>query len=373
MKIYRNQDVILGNADLEHLYTFHNFPAFMGCTNQPFENDILADLRFCVSRSSGMIQLNPILPAEIIYQSTHNSGAVGKVWEQHHREFAKFIKDQSPSAALEVGGGHGLLASYYQENIPWTIFEPNPTPVGNCPATFVKEFFTETTDINLYNFDTIIHSHVFEHVFNPDKFIRLIANSLKQGQRMIFSIPNMKKMMEQRYSNFLNFEHTFLLSEEYVEYLLSKHGFKLVAQHYYTDHSIFYAWERIADKGDVLLPEGLYKKYKKLFEEYISYYENITKTLNVEVSKSKNYYLFGAHIFSQFLIKAGLSTDKLSYILDNDPNKHHKRLYGTNFFVRSPKILAGLENPLVIVRAGAFTEEIKKDILENINSSTIFL
>ena len=39
-----------------------------------------------------MLQLNPLLPLEILYPETHNSEG-RKIMEQHHSEFAKFIKN----------------------------------------------------------------------------------------------------------------------------------------------------------------------------------------------------------------------------------------------------------------------------------------
>ncbi|HDX3697353.1 TPA: SAM-dependent methyltransferase, partial [Campylobacter jejuni] len=45
-----------------------------------------------------------------------------------------------------------------------------------------------------------------------------------------------------------------------------------------------------------------------------------------------------------------------------------KRLYGTKFIVRSPKILINDSNALVILNAGIYNDEIEKDIIENINN-----
>ena len=90
--------------------------------------------------------------------------------------------------------------------------------------------------------------------------------------------------------------------------------------------------------------------------------------INKQISThTGNIYLFGAHIFSQYLIEFGVKIKKIKFILDNDNNKQQKRLYGTNLMVKSPKILAFDKNPLVILKAGVYNNEIKKDIINNIN------
>ena len=75
----------------------------------------------------------------------------------------------------------------------------------------------------------------------------------------------------------------------------------------------------------------------------------------------------------QFLIQMGLDTNKIVSILDNDKNKQGKRLYGSNLFVESPKILENVVSPHIILKAGVYDNEIKSDILENINTTAIFL
>jgi hypothetical protein len=77
-KIIRDIDVVLGNNDLEDLYTFNNFPVFMGCTNDDRSTDVLSDMSWKISQNSGMIQLNPLLPLDIVYGAEHGSGTTGK-------------------------------------------------------------------------------------------------------------------------------------------------------------------------------------------------------------------------------------------------------------------------------------------------------
>lgn len=67
------------------------------------------------------------------------------------------------------------------------------------------------------------------------------------------------------------------------------------------------------------------------------------------------------------MIFQGLNTEKIINILDNNSNKQEKRLYGTKFIVKSPKILKDQGDSLVILNVGVYNDEIKKDILENIN------
>ena len=55
--------------------------------------------------------------------------------------------------------------------------------------------------------------HVLEHVFYPKKFLKEISNSLKENQKMIFSIPNLQEMIKKKYTNAINFEHTLYLDE----------------------------------------------------------------------------------------------------------------------------------------------------------------
>jgi len=47
-------------------------------------------------------------------------------------------------------------------------------------------------------------------------------------------------------------------------------------------------------------------------------------------------------------------------------------MYGTNSIVCSPKILQGLDSPIVVLRGGVYTGEIKESILK-INPTAIII
>ena len=90
--VVRDNDVVNGIDDLEHLYTFEKFPVFMGCVNHPKEDDLLENMSWHISKSSGLVQLNPLLPLDVVYFTEHGSGTIGQLWNEHHFLFSKFIK-----------------------------------------------------------------------------------------------------------------------------------------------------------------------------------------------------------------------------------------------------------------------------------------
>jgi hypothetical protein len=375
--IDRDKDVILSNEDLEELYSFKEFPVFMGCASKPKEEDLFFDMRWNISKKSGAIQLNPLLPLDIVYMFDHGSGTTGKVWAAHHNQFALFISKYSPKNVLEIGGGHGTLANTCTKNIKnvkWLIVDPNPKAEQSEQISVKKCFFDDRFIIS-NDTDTIVHSHLLEHIYYPDLFFQQISNHSKIGNQLIFSVPNLQEMLKKNYTNCLNFEHTIFITEPYIEYFLFKYGFSIIEKSYFKeDHSIFYSCRKMDKASFDSNFSGLYEFNKGLFLKHIQFYQNYVNEINEQLNKSLNKaYLFGAHIFSQYLIAFGLNQSKIECIIDNDKNKQGKRLYGTDLSILDPSCLSYEESPLVILRAGIYNDEIKLNILNDINNKAIFL
>ena len=374
--ITRNKDVISGNLDLETLYEFKNFPVFMGVTNSKSNTDKFFRMRWQISKGSGMLQLNPLLPLKILYPKSHNSGCTGSLWDKHHNAFANFIYQYTPKNVLEIGAAHGILFKKFKKlnsRINWTIIEPNPKIEKKLKVKIIKKFFNNKNKIPT-NIDTFVHSHVLEHIYDLHEFMKDVEEKIRIGNRMIFSIPNLEIMLKRKYTNCINFEHTIFLTEPFIKFFLYKYGFKIIQKKYFKkDHSIFYSAKKIKKFKDSKI-KNFYRKYKKMYLDYIFFHKVLIKKINNLVQTKKNpIFLFGAHVFSQYLINFGLKTKKIIFILDNDKQKQDKRLYGTNLKVKSPKILSKYKKPYVILRVGVYKDEIKEDILKNINPDTKFI
>ena len=120
-------------------------------------------------------------------------------------------------------------------------------------------------------------------------------------------------MIKRKYTNGLNFEHTYLLTEEFIDFFLESSGFELIQKEYFMeDHSIFISAKKNDNLvGDAILKKNYYEVNKKIFMNFAKYYDDLITDLNKKISKlNSNIYLFGAHIFSQYLISVGLNTKK---------------------------------------------------------------
>lgn len=324
-----------------------------------------------ICKDSGMIQLKSLLPLELVYSEFH-SEAIGSIWELHIEAFCQFIKKYSLGDILEIGGSNGALAkkfqSYNNDDSFWTIIEPNPSYTGCENIKVIQGFFDE--NINISRISTIVHSHVLEHLYDPNILLNHINHILPENGKHIFSIPNLLLYLKNKFSNAINFEHTYLLTEHFTDYLLQKFGFEIIEKFYFEDHSIFYSTQKKTGLKKPIIT-NYYNENKELYLKMIEYYDTEVERFNQLISNYKGQiYLFGGHIFSQFLLQRGLKQDCISSVIDNSLIKQGKRLYGTNLIVQSPQVLANRKDIAIIVKAGQYQNEIIKQLLQ-INSTIL--
>jgi hypothetical protein len=373
--IKRDKSVITGKKNLEHLYTFKDFPIYMGSvSDMDTSKDIKADMSYSIDKDSGIIQLDKVIPEKYVYLFGGHNDGIGLLWKQHYEAFAKFLKQFNVKNVTEIGGGNGVIAKQYVESNPettWTIIEPNTTFQGTANIKVLKKYFTGKTVIKK-DTDAIVHSHVFEHIHDPVLFLKQISAQLEKGGKHIFTFPNLYKFLLYKQTNCLNFEHTIFLTEYFMDYILEKYGFRILKKKHFLEHSIFYATEK-SDPHPDLQYDSKYKEYKRMFINYIDYHKDLVSKFNKIIDESNsNIYMFGAHIFSQYLLEFGLNRNNITGVLDNSLIKQGKRLYGTNLLVYSPEIIKNIKKPLVILRAGVFQEEIRNQLL-NLNKNVIIL
>ena len=363
--IDRNFCLLDNKSQINDLITFKNFPMYMGCVNTPIDDDLFFDQVWGVS-DSGLVQLKKLMDPNLLYQNSHTPGSIGNTWKLHHQRFFSFIKDNSNDIEnyLEIGGASGSLWNNFsnsQQKFNYEIIEPSNQESNDERLKYIKGFY-ETQKFNK-KYKCIIHSHVFEHVYDPINFLKKIHEDLSDDGVQFISIPNMKVWLENGYTNTLNFEHTFYVDEFVLEYFLNYCGF-VVEKKVVDPHSVFFKCKKTNNITKVNFD---FSYIKNLFLNYSNF---LCKDVDLikEKTKNNNFYLFGAHVFSQTLLNFGLDENRVMSILDNDPQKQGKRLYGTKIFIQSPNILIDDSFPIVVLRSGIYTEEIRKQLL-SINST----
>jgi hypothetical protein len=159
--------------------------------------------------------------------------------------------------------------------------------------------------------------------------------------------------------------------------MLNKIGYEVTEESYFYEHSIFIATSKSKNfSGDSLMPDfDRNLVIKESFNCYFDLVENKVKAINEKIdSFDGEIYLFGAHVFSQFLIGMGLNLEKISFCLDNSISKNGKRLYGTKLRVVQPSELLrpGIKQ-LVVGAVATYEKEIRNQILELNSDAEIYL
>jgi len=355
----------------ETIHTFKNMPALCVCVDSPQSDDLTINTSIALSKPHGVIQLSHLLPLDFNYSLSHNSGIIGKIWSEHHKCFADFIQKFNPKSVLEIGGGHGILATHVK-SAQWYNVDPLGKENANAETIVIREFFNKDFNPH-FKYDAIVHSHTIEHMYNIDEFVETLSNKLQVDQCVIFSMPNLMEMFKKGYTNSLTLEHTVVIEEDVLEHVFNKFKFKLEAKKYFKGaHSIFYCFKRVECRVKNTSPSKRFLKNKHIVNTFIDTNTKICESLNKKIIDKNSVYIFGAHVFTQFLINFGLDPQKINYILDNDADKINKRLYGTNLYVQSPDVISSIQKPTVILYAGNYTQEIKQQLIK-INSNTTIL
>jgi hypothetical protein len=379
--------ILTGSKNFKKIYSIKKFPIYLGVVKKKIKPAFL-DLNFLINNFSGTVQIHPRVNLKKLYFKPHGSGSVGETWKKHHHLFLNEIYKYLKGNIIEVGGGNNSISIAEKIKIKKKIkiitFDPNSPLKTKSNLKVVKNFFSEKelslNKVEKNSISLIVHSHVAEHMYDIKNFFFLIHQYLSDDEGYhIFSIPNMEPMIKKGFGNAVNFEHPLYLNEQLVDKLLQVTNFRIIKKKYFRkNHSIFYITKKVPSQKEKTISKTflkkMYVKNYRVFNKFFNFWNKDVKNLNKILNEdSRKYYLFGAHIFSQFLIKFGLNLKNAICIIDNDPFKENFYLYGTKLKVFSPEILKNEKTPLIVIRAAQYSKEIKDGILNNVNSSAKFI
>lgn len=333
------------------------------------------NINWWINKESGNVQIHPKVSLDKLYSKSHGSGTVGKTWRDHHELFFKLVNKYLKGNICEIGGGQNSILNKIKDFSKiknFYCFDRNlklkkeNKKIKKITKFFDKDYFKRK---KFFSVDLLIHSHTFEHLYDPNQFLNDVKSILSKNGRHIFTMPNMRPMIKKGYANAMNFEHPFYYDEKLVDSLLHKNNFKIIKKIFFKeDHSIMYVTKinsSLTMKDKTKVNNYLeYKKNLKLFQGMFKFWKKDITKINKLTRKYNNVFLFGAHVFSQLMIFNGLNKKKITGVLDNDKQKINKFLYGTNFKIYSPNLLKNITQPCIILRAGSYNKEIKKQLFK---------
>ena len=366
----REKCVICDGNKLHDFLTIENMPVYMGVTSELEHNT--EKMIFCECEDCSNIQLRKLIDIEVLYSHNHNVDTVGNLWKNHYISFLDFASDGfNDKTILEIGDPSAKIAKIASNYNKWIIVEKNPGIESSDKIVFIESFFDKNFQTN-ENVDTIVHSHLFEHIYEPKEFLKKCHEILKEDGDMYFSIPDLRYFLEGDFlpNSILQFEHTYFIDELYINKLCSETGFKLVNSFRYANHSVFFHLSKQTDNIEIDF------KFDKISNRFLEIYNNLINRieyLNVKLKESNNVFLYGAHVTSQSYIFNGLNTDNIIGIIDGSDAKQNKYLHSTQLITHSIDILNKYDDISVICsHMGIYEKEIS-DKLRSINPNVIIL
>lgn len=370
------------NNILHNIFSIEKVPIKAICVEN-YTNNYSDKLSFSKCVLCNTIQLDKMIPLHILYSDSHNVTSVGNVWKKY---FDLFLEKLQPLIqnrhVFEIGCPSGKIAMNASGFEKYYIVDPNKNDNVNFNEkhiTFIKAFFDKDFVCDA-RVDVIVHSHLFEHIYEPNIFLQKCYEVLHDDGEMLFGVPNMSNFIDSKNCPFLGvfFEHTIFLNVENITFLLEKNGFEVIEIIYYEKHSVIYhckKQKKIQENDNVNFTESNAFKIINYLEEfnesYTNYNQYIQSTNMVLAETNKKVYIFGAGYNSQILLAIGVDVTYITGILDNCMDKQGKYLYGFKLMIFSPQVLAK-EDCIVVLKNGYYCEEIKRQII-NINPNTLII
>lgn len=333
---------------LEKLYLIHDVPISLSVTDQKIDTDVFdkQDVRYC--ENCGCVQLKNLINPEILYTTTHNLTYTHPMWDDHHNNFSRFILTTiNNNSIMEIGGSSGALYNKIKNaNLEYSC-------IDLCQANFdvsnIKYVIANCENYKFNNVSCIAMSHVFEHLYDPKKFIENIdQHNIKT---VYISIPNMINLLDNKSSSIIHNEHTFFIDDIFIRYLFSRKGYELINSKKFKNHSIFYQFEKTNCKVSELLNREYIKN--TMYDIYLNLQDRFTNCIFQE-----NSFIVPAGHMGQLVYNVSKPKSILGF-LDNDKAKQGKRQYGTPYNIFPFDELNKYQSEInIYIYAGVYVNEL---------------
>ncbi len=305
------------------------------------DNDGEYDLTYGYCNTCHSVQLITLLDPTILYDgnkyvlpcsNTYN-------WIQHNISFIQFVVSSlnTKESIIEVGSSSFMLGKhlieYYKD---YTIFDIS---LKSCEKRENVKYIEGNCENYEFNKGSnIMMSHVFEHLYEPKKFIE---NCFKNSvENIIISIPNMN---DENIFHITNL-HTFLYNDNDIEYIFSLYNYKCMKKHFFytNDESfpcIFFHFQ-LNRENEMVVPFRTINKNRSYF---------ITNILNNITDVPENTFITTAGMFSNVLFDLIIEKKNIIGIIDQNENLHGKIYANTGLHIYPYELLHSFDESANII------------------------
>jgi len=337
-------------------------------SDREYDENETFTLKFDGCRNCGCVQMRELAEPSKIYNEPLEC-FYGPALKKHYDLFNDFIVkniDYKEHLFFEIGGSYGRLAKmiiekYIKNNqsIDYKILEFSADSYQKIEHVEYISGNCENYDYS--NIETIIMSHVFEHLYEPRKFVKTISE--KSVKRVFISIPDMDNLTKNKDVNNLNILHTYYLNTIYLTKIFNDYGYELTDSYNYENNSVFYYFT----KTHQIIINTSYKNIA-LIDELKQFYENLQNNISC-VNIEDKFFICPSGFYGKFIYYNLNERTKQQVMgfLDSDKKKIGKRLMGTPCKVFEKKEIKNYEKVTILIVSEKHRNEIKDELSQNHN------
>ena len=344
-------------------------------------------LELCLCKKCGMVQLNDVVPAKLMFRNYLYIPSASKTRIEHFNELASTIKDllalTKKDLAVDIGSNDGsLLEVYVQLGIKILGVDPsvNLAKVAELKGIpTINDYFTRKTATKIVKkygkAKAITATNVFAHVDNIHEFVKGIEILLADNGAFVIEFPYLVDFIENCEFDTIYHEHLSYFGVRALVKLFEKTSLEIFSiQRMKLDGGSLRVFVQKKKKNSKLYPEvesliklelehkldtlDPYKTFAKLVKERRDTFLRLLSELK---KKKKKIVGYGAPAKGNtFLNYCRITPKDIWYIVDSTPYKQGLFLPGTHIPIyHENKIFSDVPDYIIIL-AWNFADEIMK-------------
>lgn len=380
---------ICKNKKLEKILDLGEMPlanAFLD-KNQLSQKEISYPLRIVWCKSCGLLQIDEIIPPEILFRNyiyvSGTSEALRKHFEGLAMEVVNNFELNNKSLVVDIGSNDGtLLKEFKKFGLKVTGVEPavNISKIAQEKGiTTVNDFFSENIAKKIIKdngkADAITATNVIAHTNDLDKLLKGVSHLLKDDGVFIIEVPYLVDLLENIEFDTIYHEHLSYFAVRLLKIFFDEHDFKIIDIKRVKIHGgtirVFVSKKKsryninknvnqliLLEKENKMHEVTVYKKFagqvKKLKEDLVSLLQKLK-------SENKKVIGYGAAAKGNTLLNYyHIGPELIEFIADLSPMKQNKFTPGTHIPVYSPERIYEIKPDYMLILAWNFADEIMK-------------